>query len=157
MTSIDTAAPVIAEITVPADPERAFALYVDRPGRTHPREGLSGSPAAVVYEPLAGGRWYERGSDGREHDWGHVLEWDPPHRLVLAWMVGVRDGAWAYDPDPRHASRAEITFEAAGDGSTRVRVVHTGFDAHGGGASSIRNGVAGGWHEDLRDLWNSTR
>ncbi|WP_150460582.1 SRPBCC domain-containing protein [Nesterenkonia ebinurensis] len=149
----DTLSPVQAEVVVPVDPDTAFRLYVTRPGRQHPAEGQSAGPAEIVYEPFAGGRWFEHGQDGREYKWGRVLVWEPPHRLVLAWMVGAAAGTWAYDPDPDHASRAELTFEPA-EGGTRVRVVHTGFEAHGAGAESIRRGVGGGndWAHDLSDL-----
>lgn len=147
----DRCDPVQAEIEVPVPPERAFRLYVNRPGRTHPEEGFSGGAGEIVYEPFAGGRWYERGPDGREHEWGRVLEWDPPRRLVLAWMVGASAGPWAFDPDPDHASRAEITFEPV-EGGTRVRVCHSGFEAHADGADSVRLGVTNGWRNDLRDL-----
>ena len=34
-----------------------------------------------VIEPKVNGRWYELGEDG---EWGKVLAWDPPRRLVLA-------------------------------------------------------------------------
>jgi uncharacterized protein YndB with AHSA1/START domain len=142
---------VTAEIGVPVDPATAFELYVSRPGRRHPAEGLSGAPAEIVYEPFPGGRWYERAADGRECEWGRVAEWDPPHRLVLAWMVGASTGEWAFDPDPAHASRAEITFEPT-DRGTCVRVRHTGLEAHGSGAASIRRGASRGWVEDLEDL-----
>lgn len=143
-------APVTAQIEVPVDAETAFRLYVSRPGRRHPVGGLSGAPAEIVYEPFAGGRWYEVGEDGTQHDWGRVLTWDPPRRLVLAWMVDAGSGAWAFDPDPDRASRAEITFEPTATG-TLVRVVHSGFEAHVDGAS-IRRGVGGGWSSDLDDL-----
>jgi len=145
--------PVTAEIDLPVDPATVYRLYVTRPGRRHPADGLSGAPAEIVYEPFSGGRWYERGRDGREFEWGRVLEWDPPHRLVLAWMVGASTGVWAFDPDPACASRVEITFEPCAAG-TRVRVTHTGFEAHGSGAASIHLGVSGsgGWADDLRDL-----
>jgi uncharacterized protein YndB with AHSA1/START domain len=142
---------VAAEVEVPVDPATAFALYVTRPGRRHPKDGLSGAPAEIIYEPLAGGRWYERADDGREYEWGKVIEWDPPHRLILAWMVGASTGEWAFDPDPTHASRAEITFQSTEHG-TRVRVEHSGFEAHGSGAASIKRGASRGWVEDLHDL-----
>ncbi|MCB0998220.1 MAG: SRPBCC domain-containing protein [Acidimicrobiales bacterium] len=151
MTTTSPLAPVSAEAVVPVDPATAFDWYVHRPGRRHPAEGLSGRPSEIVYEPVVGGRWYERSDDGAEHDWGLVLEWDPPRRLVLAWMVGAVDGEWRFDPDPTHASRAELTFDAV-EGGTRVRVVHDGLEAHGTGAESIRRGASTGWPEDLRDL-----
>lgn len=143
-------------VVVPVAPTRAFDLYVNRPGRTHPEEGQSGAPARIVYEPFSGGRWYEIGPDGSEYEWGRVLTWEPPTRLVLAWMVGASTGEWAYDPDPEHASRAEITFQPVDDG-TLVTVVHTGFERHGLGSGSIQRGVAHGWALDLADLDRAAR
>lgn len=66
-------APVVQTIVVPVPPQVAFHLYVHRPDRTHPREGQSGRPARIVYEPFAGGCWYEVGGDGSRHEWGRVL------------------------------------------------------------------------------------
>lgn len=52
---------VTAEIVVPVGAEAAFRLYVNRPGRRHPAEGMSGAPAEIVYQPHAGGRWVRTG------------------------------------------------------------------------------------------------
>jgi len=46
-------------------------------------------------------------TDGSECDWGQVLVWEPPARLVLAWQV---DGTWSYEPEVEHASRVTVTF-----------------------------------------------
>lgn len=144
-------APVTATIDVPVDPATAFRLYVSRPGRLHPAQGQCGEACDVVYEPFPGGRWYERGADAREYDWGRILVWDPPRSLVLDWMVNSFDGEWRFDPDPANASRAEITFEPITAG-TRVQVVHTDLDNHQGGAAHIHRGVTRGWRQDLQDL-----
>lgn len=143
--------PVRHEVIVPVAPGTAFELYVNRPGRTHPRDGQSGDPTRIVYEPFAGGRWYEIDTAGREYEWGRVLVWKPPRRLTLAWMVGASTGVWAFDPEPAHASLAEITFEPVARG-TRVSVEHSGFERHGPSGMSIRRGVSIGWGEDLKDL-----
>ncbi len=132
---------VRCSVTVTAPVERAFAVYTAGYGGWYPKEHFIGAEPAetVVIEPFAGGRWYERSPDGSEGEWGRVLAWEPPHRLVLAWMVG---GDWQPDPDPAHASEVEVRFVADGPGRTRVELEHRGIERHGAGAASIRSGVS---------------
>ena len=99
--------------------------------------------AEVILEPREGGRWYERGVDGSECDWGRVLAWEPPHRLVFTWQI---NGAWQFDPDPEHASEIEVRFTATGPAETTVEVEHRHLDRLVGGQDihdAIRGG--GGW------------
>jgi uncharacterized protein YndB with AHSA1/START domain len=140
-----TEAAVRREVTVHAPPERAFAVFAERFDAWWPRGHHIGQAemAEAIIEPRAGGRWYERGTDGSECDWGEVLAYDPPHRLTLSWHL---NGEWAYDPDPAHASEVEVTFTPTGDG-TRVELTHRGFERHGASAGALRDGVSreGGW------------
>jgi uncharacterized protein YndB with AHSA1/START domain len=140
-----TEAAVRREITVNAPPERAFSVFAERFDVWWPRGHHIGDAEMqeAIIEPRAGGRWYERGVDGSECDWGEVLAYDPPHRLLLSWHL---NGEWAYDPDPAHASEVEVTFTPAGEG-TRVELVHRHFERHGASAEGLRRGVSadGGW------------
>ena len=133
------------EVTVAAPPERAFAVFAERFDAWWPRSHRIGEAemAEAIMEPRTGGRWYERGVDGSECDWGEVLAYEPPHRLMLSWHL---NGEWAYDPDPAHASEVEVTFTPAGDG-TRVELVHRGFERTGPTGDALREGVSreGGW------------
>jgi uncharacterized protein YndB with AHSA1/START domain len=132
------------EITVDVAPERAFAFFTERFDAWWPRSHHIGAAEMqeAIIEPRAGGRWYERGVDGSECDWGEVLAWDPPHRLLLSWQL---DGEWAYDSDPAHASEVGVTFTPAGEG-TRVELFHRGFERAAKG-DALRRGVSaeGGW------------
>ena len=64
-------------ITVAAPQQRAFDVFTigmsDWWIRDSHHIGAS-VPEAVVIEPRAGGRWFERAPDGAECDWGRVLE-----------------------------------------------------------------------------------
>lgn len=71
--------------TVNLPVSHAFDFFTGFMNRWWPNEYYIGQADMVdtVLEPRVGGRWYERGADGSECDWGRVLVWEPPHRLVL--------------------------------------------------------------------------
>jgi uncharacterized protein YndB with AHSA1/START domain len=122
-------------ITVNADPERAFEVFTAGHGGWWPASyhiGEAGYETAVI-EPFEGGRWFERGVDGSECDWGRVLAWEPPSRLVLSWQISAK---WAYDPDL--VTELEIRFEPEGTGQTRVELEHRHLDRMGDQAESMR-------------------
>ena len=104
-------APVRKSIVVKASAEKSFTTFTSRIGRWWPRSKSIGSApqADVVLEPGVGGRWYERGTDGSECQWGKVLQWEPPGRLVLAWQIGAD---WKFDPTL--VTEVEVTFTALG-------------------------------------------
>lgn len=89
----------------------------------------------VILEQYQAGRWYERGPDGTETDWGTVLAWQPPYRIVLTWQVGPR---WTYQPDPARSPEIEATFTREGDGLTRVEVNHRHIERYGPEAERMR-------------------
>ena len=95
-----------------------------------------------MIEGREGGRWYERDVDGSECDWGKVLVWEPPSRLVLAWQIS---GEWAYDAEL--LTEVEVTFVPDGPNRTRVELQHRGLDAYGDRAAEMRDQFdsPGGW------------
>jgi uncharacterized protein YndB with AHSA1/START domain len=136
--------PVRVSVTVAAPVERAWKVYTEQYGSWYPRGHFLGSGPAqtVLIEPYEGGRWYEQQADGSEPEWGRVLAWEPPHRLVLSWTTGA---GWKPDPDPAHWSEVEVRFTAVA-GGTRVDLEHHGIGRLGAGAGPIAEGVA---HEDF--------
>jgi uncharacterized protein YndB with AHSA1/START domain len=137
--------PVRYAVTVPLPADRAFALFTDGYNSWWIGHHIGTADLAeAVLEPRAGGRYYERGVDGSECDWGKVLACDPPRLIVIAWHLNAE---WEYDPDPAHASEVEVTFREQPDGQTLVELEHRHIGRHGAGAAEMREGVAaeGGW------------
>jgi uncharacterized protein YndB with AHSA1/START domain len=131
-------------ISVEAPIQRAFEVFTGRIGSWWPRAYRLTKAEHLVLEPRVGGRWYERAANGEECDWGRVLVWEPPHRLVLSWQIGV---GFAPESDPERASRVDVRFVEDGPTRTTVTLVHSEFERHGEGWESMREGVAyeGGW------------
>lgn len=129
-------------ILVEAPQETAFAVFTSGHDRWWPREFHIGGAALeeAVLEQRAGGRWYERDVDGSECEWGRVLVWEPPARLVLAWQIS---GEWAYDADL--LTEVEVRFVAEGPDRTRVEVEHRGLDAYGDAMEQMRDQFNSGW------------
>ena len=106
----------------------------------------------VVMEPREGGRLFERGIHGAECDWGRVLVWAPPSRLVVAWQLG---GDWQFDPDLAHASEYEARFIEEAPARTRVEFEHRHFERYGDAGPKIHDGVESGWPK-LLDAYADT-
>ena len=142
MSTAPTIPPLTGTITVGVPVERAFHVFTDSFHTWWPFEYHIGEAdmAKPILEPRAGGRWYEQGVDGSECDWGRVLAWEPPHRLVVTWQI---NGQWQYDPDPSHASEIEVWFTADGPGQTVVELEHRLLDRLVGG-QALRDGITGG-------------
>ena len=155
MTLSDTATLVRKSIVVAADQQRAFDVFTTLHGTWWPAVyhiGTADYQTAVI-EPFAGGRWYERGVDGSESVWGHVLVWEPPRRLVLAWQISAE---WQFEPSL--VTEIEVRFEPSGDNRTRVVLEHRHLERFGARAAEMRaifdsGGVTGapqGWGGILR-------
>ncbi|MEX2129086.1 MAG: SRPBCC family protein [Xanthobacteraceae bacterium] len=135
MTSTITIAPVRKTIRVKAPQERAFEVFTVGMGRWWARQySINKSPIKdIVVEPRAGGRWFERGEDGSECQWGKVLAWEPPGRLLLAWQIAAN---WQFDPSI--VTELEIRFIADGTG-TLVELEHRNLERLGAAAEEFRH------------------
>jgi uncharacterized protein YndB with AHSA1/START domain len=129
---------------VAAAPARAFNVFTEHMGSWWPLAshhiGKVDAVSAVI-EPRVGGRWFEKGNDGSECTWGHVLAWEPPGRLVLSWEISAE---WAHDPTLH--TEVEVRFVPEGNG-TRVELEHRlleNFGAKGPQMAGIFDSD-GGW------------
>jgi len=133
-------------VTVRAPVAHAFAVFTQRFDLWWPRSHHISKVdmKEAILEGKEGGRWYERGVDGSECEWGKVLVWAPPQKVALSWHL---TPAWDYDADPSKASRVEVTFHDNGDGTTRVELTHSELDRHGNDWQKMKEGIAGdgGW------------
>jgi uncharacterized protein YndB with AHSA1/START domain len=146
MTTEPSAMPVRQSVTVRATPAAAFAIFTDDFDSWWPRSHHIGrSPMKKAFvEGRAGGRCYTLQEDGTECDWGTVLVWEPPRRLVLAWQISA---GWQYEPDLAKSSEVEVQFTALADGRTRVDLEHRGFERMGPAGGAMRSAVdsPNGW------------
>jgi uncharacterized protein YndB with AHSA1/START domain len=135
MEQVTEIAPVTKSIVVKRSPEEAFRVYTEGIATWWPLEthSPSGKSETLVIEPREGGRLYERTTDGEELDWGEVLAWDPPRRLVHSWHLG-----------RSVATEVELRFTPQGDG-TLVELVHSGWERHGDYAAELRAQYDSGW------------
>jgi uncharacterized protein YndB with AHSA1/START domain len=137
---------VLKTVTVRAGVERAFRVFTEGFDTWWPHSHHIGSSpmTKAVIECRVGGRCYSQQEDGADCPWGQILEWEPPRRFVLAWMITPQ---WKYQPDLSQASEVEVKFTALADGSTRVDLEHRYFERGGEGWQQMREGVnsQGGW------------
>jgi|SRR5579872_2290118 len=141
-------APIRKTLLVKADQAKTFATFASSMGRWWPREHsiIGTSPQVdVIIEPRVGGRWYELGEDGSQCDWGRVLAWEPPGRLVLTWQLG---SDWRYDP--ALVTEIELIFTALGPNRTQVQLEHRNLERYGDAAQIMKAAL------DSTDGWDGT-
>jgi uncharacterized protein YndB with AHSA1/START domain len=133
-----TVEPIELAFELGCSPEHAFEVWTSRTSTWWPvshsvstERGLT-----VTFEPREGGRIYERTPGGVEHDWGRVLAWEPPSRIVYSWHLRV---------DAADATEVEIRFRPVSSGRTRVEIEHRGWERLGDAGASRRAGNEAGW------------
>ncbi|HSN21855.1 MAG TPA: SRPBCC family protein [Usitatibacter sp.] len=122
-------------IVVEAPREHVFRTFTERFDTWWPRSHHIGKAAAftATLEPRAGGRWFERGEDGSECEWGAVLAWEPPERVVLRWDIGAD-----FQPQPGLGTEVEVRFVAEAAERTRVVLEHRKLERYGDKAEMMR-------------------
>jgi uncharacterized protein YndB with AHSA1/START domain len=138
-----TIEPVVREVSVRRSTTDAFRIFTEEIGawwpldthsRAHDEERPSPAVSAAV-EPRVGGRVYEIWADGGTCDWGTVITWEPPGRLVLAWKPNASD---------QPPTEVEITFTPDGE-ETLVRLEHRGWERLGDAGARKADGYRTGW------------
>ena len=124
-------------VTVDCTVEEAFRVFTAEarswwPVETH---SINVQVDEIVFEPRVGGAVYETGTNGERGHWATVLDWDPPHRLVLAWNILQRPG---------DLTEVEVQFVPDGD-CTRVELEHRGWEDVEVDASEKRSNYDAGW------------
>ena len=130
--------PIQLEFTVGCTPAEAFDTWTQRISIWWPKQHTRSREldAHVVLEPGVGGRLFERTANGDEFHWGSVTAWDRPHRFGYRWHV---------TSPPDEATHVEIRFADGGDGTTRVTILHSGFDGLGDKGPLRRDGNLRYW------------
>jgi hypothetical protein len=124
------------EVGCPAT--HAFDVWTNKIARWWPADHTASGEDGleVVLEARPGGRIFERTAAGTEIDWGEVMVWDPPTRLVYLWHLR-RDRA--------DATEVEITFVEQGASKTRIDIEHRGWERLGAQGQDWRDANMGGW------------
>jgi uncharacterized protein YndB with AHSA1/START domain len=136
--------PVVKTVTVQCTPEEAFRYFTADfglwwPSATHSVVAVAcdfkDRPAAVIFEPRAGGRIFERTRSGEEHAWGSVLAWEPPARVVFSFHPG---------RDEQEAQTVKVSFSPVPEGA-RVVLIHEGWERLSAEAKRTRDRYNQGW------------
>ena len=130
--------PLRLAFDVRAPRHHAFDTYTRGIGRWWPADHThtGRSDLRIELEGRVGGRIFERTPEGDEFDWGRVVVWEPPARLVYSWHLR-RSSA--------EATEVEIVFRSIGDDATRVEIEHRGWDRLGAEGRTWRDRNGGGW------------
>ena len=150
MSTQSTAAPVHTHTVVEAPIQRAFDVFTQEMQSWWPDDHhiLEGQLAEMIFEPRAGGRIYDRGTDGHECTWARILAYEPPDRLVFTWDISPQ---WQIETDRERTSEVEVRFIAETESRSRVELEHRGLERHGDGWEGMYGAVSseGGWPKTL--------
>jgi uncharacterized protein YndB with AHSA1/START domain len=128
-------------IVVAAAIEDAFAIFAERPIEWWPEKHVFVTDRrSITIEQRVGGRYFERGADGSEVQWGTITTWQPPTRIVMTWRVGRH---WQPLPDDNGASFIEVDFRALDPDTTEVTLTHAQLHRHGDIARDIHAALDG--------------
>jgi uncharacterized protein YndB with AHSA1/START domain len=122
-------------VMIDAPAEHVFSVFSERIDAWWPRKHHIGKTEhfTAMLQPRLGGRWFERGDDGSECDWGRVLAWEPPSRILLSWNINAQ---WQYDP--AFETEVEVRFVAESAERTRVELEHRRLERYADQATMMQ-------------------
>ncbi|WP_168203173.1 SRPBCC family protein [Marinobacter fonticola] len=133
-------------VVVPLIQSDAFRLFTDGLASWWPAEYTwsQGTLVDLRIEPRKSGRCTEQGPYGFECDWGRVLEWSAPEKLVITWQIGLNREP---QPDPEQASTVIIDFRPETSDTCSVTLEHRNIERHGQGADEYQAALSSdyGW------------
>ena len=134
-------------IVIAAPPARVWKAWVEEMNAwwTMPYYNDHALAAGLLMEPRLGGRYIEKwGENGEGFLVGIITQWLPPRRLAYTWTEADWGGV---------QTMVRIDLEADGNGGTRFRFRHEGFEHLPPELQSTPTGVDlaegydGGWQE----------
>jgi uncharacterized protein YndB with AHSA1/START domain len=131
--------PIRLSFSVECEPNHAFDVWTARASTWWPASHtVTGEGSLdVLFEPRVGGRIFERTPAGVEHEWGRIVAWEPPSRIVYEWHLRV---------DREDATQVEIRFLPTDAGGTNVEIEHRGWERLGlEKGAPRREGNFAGW------------
>lgn len=129
--------PVVKRLQLKAHAEKAFRHFTENIHLWWPLSSHSLSQdqaVSVVLEACKGGRIYETARDGRQRDWGTVLECDPPKRIVFSWVL----------EDLPNATEVEVEIEEETQERCVFTLTHRGWETREDGVK---------WRENYDTGW----
>jgi uncharacterized protein YndB with AHSA1/START domain/DNA-binding transcriptional ArsR family regulator len=130
--------PVAKILELDVTPEQAFDLFVNSMGRWWPltTHSVSTDDARDVrIDGRMGGSLREVTHDGVEHQWGVIVAYEPGSRIQFTWHPGLPEEA---------STNVDVRFDATESGA-RVTLVHSGWEARGDDAQTVRGNYESGW------------
>jgi uncharacterized protein YndB with AHSA1/START domain len=153
--SPEAAAATVAPLTTPVLPPYVYVTYIRTTAEklwealiqpeftrkyfceiTHETDWKPGSP------------WAMKAPDGRTADSGEVVEFDPPHQLVITWRHEIKP-----EFKTKGYSRCTFTLEPAGD-AIKLTVTHAigTMDPADANTPKFFESIGGGWPTILSSL-----
>ncbi len=130
--------PLRISVDIGCPAEHAFRMWTEKLASWWPPDHtVSGErDVQVVLEGRPGGRIFERTPAGVVHEWGEIIDWEPPRRLRYRWYLR---------QDRADATVVDVSFVDTGAATTRVEIEHRGWERLGAKGADVRRNNRAGW------------